>query len=170
MKNISMTVARITLVLTFIVAGPVFGQELTDAEEAMLAAEAQRHVELYYNYYYERDPDSLSTDIFNLPWSSLGENGISTTVSEAENMEYFESAIDGLLSRGWDRSIYTTVSVCVLSRGAAIVSGTNTRTRADGSIMSVGGVTYILGKTDDEWRILSFAGHSPRQIVSCERM
>ena len=34
--------------------------------------------------------------------------------------------------------------------------------------MSVGGVSYILGKTEDGWRIISFAGHSPDKAVSCD--
>ena len=147
---------------------PLAGQEMTAAEEAVAKAEAQRHVERYYNYYYERNPEALSTEIFTLPWMSIGANGVRITTTEAENLERFEAAIAGLVERGWNRSIYTTKNVCILNAGAVIVSGTNTRTRTDGSIMSVSGVAYIVGKVDDGWRIVSYSGHAPNKVVRCD--
>jgi len=160
-------VALFFVILALTASPPAATQELTQSEEAAIKAEAQRHVEHYYNLYYERNPEALSTEIFTLPWIVMGENGVTIRTTEEENLEYFSTAIAGLLERGWDKSIFRTRSVCVLSKGSAIVSGTNTRTRADGSVMSVGGVSYILGTTEDGWRIISFAGHSPDKIVSC---
>ena len=148
-------------------SSPASGQELTASEEAVIKAEVQRHVERYYDFYYERNPEALSTEIFSLPWMSIGGTGASVRTTEEENLAYFESAIAGLLERDWNRSIYTTKNVCVLSTGSAIVSGTNTRTRTDGSIMSVGGVAYVLGKIDGSWRIISFSGHAPNKVVRC---
>jgi hypothetical protein len=98
----------------------------------------------------------------------MGGNGVTVRTTEEENLEYFSTAIAGLLERGWDKSTFRTKNVCVLGTGSAIVSGTNTRTRADGSVMSVGGVSYVLGTTEDGWRIISFAGHSPDKVVHCD--
>lgn len=161
-------VASLFMILALAASPPAAAQELTPSEEAAIKADAQRHVEHYYNLYYERNPEALSTEIFTLPWMVMGGNGVTTRTTEEENLEYFSSAIAGLLERGWDKSTFRTRSVCVLGTGSAIVSGTNTRTRADGSVMSVGGVSYILGKTEDGWRIISFAGHSPDKAVSCD--
>ncbi len=155
------------LMLGFAFGTTAIAQDLDAYQEAVIKAEAQRHVELYYNFYYERDPESLSTEIFTLPWFTFAANGIVARSTVAENREFFSSAIQGLLDRGWNRSIFTTKNVCVLGAGSAIVSGTNTRTRADGSIMSVGGVSYFLGTTDEGWRINSFASHPPDRIVTC---
>ena len=166
MKHIYRTVVAAFL-LILASGGPASGQEMTASEEAVIKAEVQRHVERYYNFYYERNPDALSTEIFSLPWMSMGGNGINITTTEEDNLAYFKAAIAGLLERDWNRSIYTTKNVCVLSAGSAIVSGTNTRTRTDGSIMSVGGVAYILGKTDAGWRITSYSGHAPNKVVRC---
>lgn len=157
----------LVLLLTLIAVSPVIGQELTASEEAVVAAEAQRLVEKYYNYYYERNPQALAREIFTLPWFTLGANGIVARSTEEENLEFFESAIQGLVDRGWNRSIFTTKSVCVFGAGSAIVSGTNTRTRTDGSIMSVGGVSYVVGITDSGWRINSFSSHAPNKVVRC---
>ena len=162
-------VASLFLILAPVSSGPAAAQQgLTSSEEAVIKAEAQRHVERYYNLYYERNPEALSTEIFTLPWILLGGNGVTVYTTEAENLDYFTSAIAGLLERGWDRSTFRTKNVCVLGAGSVIVSGTNTRTRVDGSVMSVGGVSYVLGATGDSWRIISFAGHSPEKAVRCD--
>lgn len=167
MKHVYRTIVAALLAI-LASGGSAVAQEMTAAQEALIKAQVQRHVERYYNLYYERNPQALSTDIFNLPWMTFGGNGISVKTTEEENLEFFEAAIAGLLERDWNRSIFTTKKVCVMTAGSAIVSGTNTRTRTDGSIMSVGGVTYILGKADDAWRIISYSGHAPNKLVHCE--
>ena len=161
-------VTPLCLILGLAISVPATGQELSSSEEDVIKVAAQRHVERYYNLYYERNPEALSTEIFTLPWILMGGNGVTVYATETENLEYFSSAIEGLLARGWDKSTFRTKNVCVLGAGSVIVSGTNTRTRADGSIMSVGGVSYVLGTTGGGWRIISFAGHSPDKIVHCE--
>ncbi len=168
MKYVYRTVVVAALFLILASRGPAIGQGLTPSEETVIKAEAQRHVERYYNFYYEQNPEALSTEIFTLPWMTMGGNGVGVTTTEEENLDYFESAIAGLIERGWNRSIFRTKNVCVLGTGSAIVSGTNTRTRTDGSIMSVGGVSYILGTTDDGWRIISYSGHAPNKVVRCD--
>lgn len=151
-----------------LIAGPVQAQELDASQHAQIAAEAQHHVEVYYNHYYERNMDPLPEEIFNIPWILLGSDGLQVTETAEEAQASFDQALAGLLERDWDRSIFRTENVCVLNAGAAIVSGTNTRTRTDGSIMSVGGVSYILGKSGDGWRIISYAGHAPDRVVTCD--
>lgn len=167
-ENHQSALAVLFCLLTLMSSVPAKGQELSSAEVSAIKTGAQQHVEYYYDLYYQRNPEALSTEVFTLPWYTMGANGLSALSSEEENMEYFSSAIAGLLERGWNRSIFSTKNVCVLNAGAAIVSGTNTRTRTDGSVMSVGGVSYMLGKTGDEWRIISFAGHSADKVVRCE--
>ena len=61
----------------------------------------------------------------------------------------------------------TTENVCVLNANAALASGYNTRYKKDGSVMSVGGVTYLLGKTKEGWRIVSYTGHAKEKVVRC---
>ena len=168
MKRVSRTTVIAALFLVLASRGPAAGQELTASQETIVKAEAQRHVERYYDLYYERYTQVLSTEIFTLPWMSSGGNGIQVRTTEEDNLAYFETAITGLVERDWNRSTFTTKNVCVLSAGSAIVSSTNTRTRTDSSIMSVGGVAYVLGKTDDGWCIISFSGHAPDKVVRCD--
>jgi len=161
-------VASLFVILALSGSGPAAAQELSSSEEALIKMAAQLHVEHYYDLYYEQNPEALATSIFTLPWMVMGGNGITVRTTEEENLDYFSSAIAGLLERGWDKSTFSTENVCVLGAGAAIVSGTNTRTRADGSVMSVGGVSYMIGKTEAGWRIVSFASHSTDKVVRCD--
>jgi hypothetical protein len=69
---------------------------------------------------------------------------------------------------GWGKSVFTTESVCVLNANAAIASGYNTRSKSDGSVMSVGGVSYVFGKTKEGWKIVSYTGHPRGKVVRCD--
>lgn len=80
----------------------------------------------------------------------------------------FQASLADLQQRGWGRSVYTTTHVCVLNAGAALTSGYNTRYLKDGGVMSVGGVSYLLGKTADGWRIVSYTGMSRDKQIRCD--
>lgn len=142
-------------------------QDLSAAQRAMIEEDARHHVETYYNHFYERNMAPLPTEIFTIPWILLGGGGLQITTSAEDALASFEQSLASLLARDWNRSVWHTTSVCVLNAGTAMVSGTNTRTAVDGSTMSVGGVTYILGRTEDGWRITSYAGHAADRAVSC---
>ena len=73
-----------------------------------------------------------------------------------------------LVESGWAKSIFTTENVCVINANAAIASGYNTRYKTDGSVMSVGGVSYILGKAKDGWRIISYTSHPKGKLERCD--
>ena len=55
----------------------------------------------------------------------------------------------------------------MLNANAALASGYNTRYKKDGSVMSVGGVTYLLGRTKEGWRIVWNTGHPKEKVVRC---
>lgn len=168
MQHVYRTTVALILGSLSIGAGSAAGQDLTASQTSAIRTEAQQHVERYYGYYFERDPQALATEIFVLPWIAVTGDGVRITLTEEENLARFEQAIAGLVERGWNRSIFTTKNVCVLTADAAIVSGTNTRTRGDGSVMSVNGVSYILARTDDGWRTISFVSHPPTRVVRCD--
>ena len=88
-RNRTTTIAALIFIIALASSWPAAGQGLTASEEAAIGAEAQRHVEHYYNLYYERNPESLSTEIFTLPWFTMGGNGITARSTEEENLEYF---------------------------------------------------------------------------------
>jgi hypothetical protein len=162
MKHPNSTALFATLLLTIsfplLSSTPASDQELSAAQTALI--EAQRHVERSYNFYYERNLEALSAEIFPFV-VHLGRKWHQRGVNRGRESDVFSSAIAGLLDRGSDKSTFRTKNVCVLNAGSAIVTGINTRSRADGSIMFVCGVSYMFGITSEGWRIISFASHPP---------
>ena len=102
----------------------------------------------------EQKPDLLASEVFNIPWLVIGGTGPQADLTKEQAQARFQASMKQLVESGWARSVFTTENVCVLNANAAIASGYNTRYKMDGSVMSVGGVTYILGRSTDGWRIV----------------
>ncbi len=145
----------------------VLGQDLSAGDVERVRAEVTETMETYYALFSARDMESLPDRVFAIPWMTLGANGIVASTSRDAALVRWQGSLIGLLERGWDRSVFTIESVCVLNRGAAIVSGYNTRYDGEGAVMSVGSVSYVLGATDDGWRIVAYTGHERGKTVTC---
>ena len=142
-------------------------QGLSDREVERVRSEVTETMETYYTLFSERNMEALPDEVFAIPWMTLGGNGINASTSRDEALVRWQSSLIGLLGRGWNRSVFTIESICVLNAGAAIASGYNTRYDTEGDVMSVGSVSYILGDTDDGWRIVAYTGHERGKVVSC---
>ena len=164
------TSGRLLLVaatLLFAGAREALGQGLEAAAIERVKAEVTEAMDLYYTLFSERDMDALPDRSFAIPWMTLGPNGIVASTSREAAMVRWQRSLIGLLERGWNRSVFTIESICVLNAGAAIVSGYNTRYDEAGGVMSVGSVTYVLGQTADGWRIVAYSAHERGKVVSC---
>ena len=151
------------------------GAALAQPAPAMSEAEAQgvkdaakAAIDNYYRLFNAHEMKALPEQSFNAPWILLAPNGPQADLTKEQALARFEGSLKGLKESGWGRSVFTTENVCVLNAGAAIVSGYNTRYKADGSVMSVGGVTYLLGRTGDGWRIVSYTGTPRGKTVRCD--
>lgn len=143
-------------------------QQMSPAEIDSVKNEVTAHIDKYYRLFSEQKPEILAREVFNVPWLVIGGNGPQADLSEEQARTRFQASMKQLVGNGWSRSVFTTENVCVLNANAAIASGYNTRYKADGSVMSVGGVTYILGKAKDGWRIVSYSGHPRGKVVRCD--
>ncbi len=142
-------------------------QGLSNAEMERVKAEVTATMDRYYELFSARNMEALPEEIFAIPWMTLGGGGINASTSRDEALVRWQGSLIDLLGRGWNRSVFTIESVCVLNAGAAIVSGYNTRYDTAGSVMSVGSVSYVLGHTDTGWRIVAYTGHERGKVVSC---
>jgi len=122
----------------------------------------------YYRLFTERNPQALADEVFNTPWLVLGGNGPQPDLTKEASVARFQASMKQLVESGWAKSVFTTENVCVLNATAAIASGYNTRYKTDGTVMSVGGVSYILAKAKDGWRIVSYTGHAKGKVVRCD--
>jgi hypothetical protein len=166
----SIRVGVMAVTLAAAVALPAHAQQgdLTAAQVAAVKAEVTAAVDKYYAYFSAHDMKALPEEIFNIPWIVIGGSGPQPDLTKEQALARFEASLKDLLANGWGKSIFTTENVCVLNGNAALASGYNTRYKTDGSVMSVGGVTYLFGKTKQGWRVVSYTGHARGKVVRCD--
>jgi hypothetical protein len=166
----SIRVGLMAVVLAAVTALPARARqgELTPAQVAVIKADVTAAVDRYYSLFSQRDMKALPEEIFNIPWIVIGGSGPQPDLTKEQALARFEGSLKDLLANGWGKSIFTTENVCVLNGNAALASGYNTRYKTDGSVMSVGGVTYLFGKTKQGWRVVSYTGHARNKVVRCD--
>jgi hypothetical protein len=164
------------LLVSGVLAGAVASGARVEAQQPQMSAadkdavkkDVTATLDKYYRLFTELKPDALASEVFNIPWVVIGGNGPQADMTKDEAQARFQASMKQLVDSGWGKSVFTTENVCVLNANAAIASGYNTRYKKDGSVMSVGGVTYILGKAKDGWRIVSYSGHPKGTVVRCD--
>ena len=134
---------------------------------AKVTTEVKATVDKYYRLFTEQNMKALPEEIYLTPWIIIGGNGPEADLTKEQALARFEGSLKQLVQNGWGKSVFTTENVCVLGANAALASGYNTRYKNDGSVMSVGGVTYLLGRTKEGWRIVSYTGHPKEKVVRC---
>ena len=141
---------------------------MTDADVVRIKTEVTAAVDRYYALFSAHDMKALPEHIFNIPWIVIGGSGPQPDLTKEQALARFEASLKDLVANGWGKSVFTTQNVCVLNGSAAIASGYNTRYKTDGSVMSVGGVSYLFGRTKQGWRVVSYTGHAREKVVRCD--
>jgi hypothetical protein len=159
---------HVLLLLSFAVPASAQQSPLSDADINRIKGEVTAAVEKYYRLFSEQNMKALPEEVFNIPWIVIGGNGPQPDLTKEAALSRFETSLKQLVQSGWGRSEFTTENVCVLNASAAIVSGYNTRYKKDGSVMSVGGVAYLFGRTPEGWKIVSYTGMQKGKVVLCE--
>jgi len=143
-------------------------QALTDAQVEAVKKDASAAVQKYYQHFRDHNMKALPEEDFHIPWILLTGKGPQPHLTKEQALAGFEASLKGLIESGWGKSIFTIENVCVLSASAAIVSGYNTRYKKDDSVMSVGGVAYILSNGNEGWKIASYSGIAKGKVVRCD--
>ena len=134
------------------------------AEEALIKEQVLHVLEKYYEYAATGQTDRIPAETHMIPWMIISRDEVYDSAEETA-ARYAERRRTG--PANWAKSTYNARNVCVLSDSSAITSGYNVRTTADGDILSVEGVAYILMKTTDGWRIAAFSGTTPQKVIRC---
>jgi hypothetical protein len=141
---------------------------MTAADVARIKREVTEAVDKYYRLFSEQNMRALPEEVFNIPWIVIGGGGPQPDLTKEQALARFEASLKQLRENDWGKSVFTTENVCVLNANAAIASGYNTRYKKDGSTMSVGGVSYLFGRTKEGWRIVSYTGTERGKVVRCD--
>jgi len=137
-------------------------------EAAIVRAEIIHTIEKYYEYFSTGQMDRIPQETHHVPWVFLGTGVFTNTAEEtATNYRARRQGVVDNLDSDYQKSTYVVTSVCVLSRNAGITSGVNTRTNSTGGIVSVEGVSYIVMKAPQGWRIVAFSEVAPEKVISC---
>ena len=141
--------------------------EVSANERAMIEADVRRTVGLYYEYFSTGEVERIPEDTHLVPYIVLGGGATLTAEATAEGDRQRRQMVLDELDAEYERSTYTFTNICVLSRGSAITSGYNTRTNSRGGIVSVEGVSYMLTKAPQGWRIAAFSATKPNTVIRC---
>ena len=137
---------------------------VSPAEEALIKEQVLHVVNKYYEYAATGQSERIPAETHLIPWIIISRDEVYDSAEETV-ARYAERRRTG--PSNWAKSTYNARNVCVLSDSSAITSGFNVRTTAEGDILSVEGVAYILMKTADGWRIAAFSGTTPQKVIRC---
>lgn len=141
---------------------------LSAEEIAKVKEEVTAAVHHYYRLFTEKNMKALPEEVFHVPLIYLSPEGAQVDGTASEVTARTEANLKRLLESGWDRSEFPSPNVCVLNASAAIASGKFYRYKKDGSVLSENAVTYLFGKTEKGWRIVSYGGHGLDRVVPCK--
>jgi hypothetical protein len=162
-------IAAVVLVVAALTSTAAARQaQMTEADVQRVKKEVTDAVDKYYRLFSAHNMKALPEEVFNIPWIVIGGNGPQPDLTREQALARFEASLKQLRDSDWGKSIFTTENVCVLNANAAIASGYNTRYKTDGSVMSVGGVSYLFGRTKEGWRIVSYTGTPRGKVVRCD--
>ena len=137
------------------------------SQEIRIKEEVKLIIQRYYTYFSANQMDKFPTETHTIPWKILGSNRVFMS-AEASNENYFGSyETIKKNARDYARSEFTIQNICVLSPRSALVSGYNTRRKADDGIITMMGTLYIMELTEAGWRINSFTGNPLDKVVGC---
>ena len=78
---------------------------------------------------------------------------------------FFGEVIRDLRARGYAYSTRSELHVKLLDQSTALASAVFVRHKTDGSELETIGVTYVLRKTEGEWKISVVIRHLPANVI-----
>jgi hypothetical protein len=137
-------------------------------EAALIKAQVRHTVGMYYEYFSTGQVERIPQETHLIPYIVLGGGATLSAEATAEGYGRRRQDVIDNLDADYVKSTYTFANICVLGSGSAITSGYNTRTNSKGGIVSVEGVSYMLTKTEQGWRIAAFSPTTPELVIRCE--
>ena len=106
----------------------------------------------YYNAFSTLNIEAIKP-YFHQPALIIGPPGVVAVPTSDALAAFFAPTIEALRAKGYARSEFTSVQVKQLSATAVSASGVAVRYKSDGQELSRVDITYLLHKTEADWKI-----------------
>jgi hypothetical protein len=128
-------------------------------------------VKVFLTDYY-RDFSSLSVQAilpyFHEPCLIIGPQGVFAAPTRSVLPSAFTPVLESLRSRGYGRSELSIRQLKPLSPATVLITGIALRFKVDGEPLERAGVTYLLQKTDQHWKIAALVTHDADDVAENE--
>jgi hypothetical protein len=81
---------------------------------------------------------------------------------------FYGGVLRDLRARGYSHSTWSEQHVKLLDQSIALVSAVVVRHKMDGSELESIGATYVLRKTEGEWKIAVIIRHPPASVIRAD--
>lgn len=106
----------------------------------------------YYRDFSSLDPEAIAP-YFHEPCMFITQDRVNAATSLNDLKEGFKIAADGLRARGYTRSELTELRVKKMTAVTVFATGIAVRYKGERDVLERVGVTYLLQKVEDEWKI-----------------
>jgi ketosteroid isomerase-like protein len=117
----------------------------------------------YYRDFSSLDPDAIAP-YFSEPCVFLTQDGINAAATLNDVKEGFKITADGLRARGYTRSELTELQVKNLTGATVFATGISVRYKSERDVLERVGVTYLLQKIEDGWKIVVTVIHDSQAM------
>lgn len=114
----------------------------------------------YYRAFSNMDVER-AVSYYDAPVTFITVGSIVTAATRPEGEARLTALYKDLRPRGFARSELTGLSIKQLSAGLAVASGVAVRYKLDGNELNRIGVTYVLRKTTQGWKLAVLVSHDP---------
>ena len=144
--------------------GPI-GLAQAQSSEQQAEKAAVDHVLSDYSDAFVRGDLHAVSQHCNVPFVVVSSQGVRVLPTASEIETWYGGIIRDLKERGYSHSVRSELHVKLLDQTTALASAVFVRYRTDGSELATIGATYILRKTEGDWKIAVVTPHPPGNIV-----
>jgi ketosteroid isomerase-like protein len=142
--------------------------EPQSAEQEQAKKTAVDHALRDYNDTFGRGDVSAIGQHCNVPFVVISSQEVKVLPTMSDIEARYAGILRDLRERGYSHSTRSELHVKLLDQTTALASAVFVRHKTDGSELETIGVTYVLRKTEGEWKIAVVMRHPPANIIRAD--
>jgi ketosteroid isomerase-like protein len=142
--------------------------ETQSAQQEQAEKTAVDHAFSDYNDAFVRGDLSAIGQHCNVPFVIISSQEVKVLPTMSEIEAFYGGILRDLRARGYSHSTRSELHVKLLDQTTVLASGVFVRHKMDGSELETIGVTYVLRKTEGEWKIAVMTRHPPANVIRAD--